>query len=201
MQTETHTQCLSRQGQRALLTVLTHALSAAVPMAQCAGRGRLARRWLSHWGVVWGVSVFVVLGCATAYELPQLTTQHPAHPGATAAPAASPSTTLAYTPADMPAPQPPVRTAQSGMPHPMHGTGSAAAQSQATVVGDGKVIAVVPSSGQLVVEHGPIKDFMDAMTMGYRVEPLSLLEGLQAGDAIRFTIDPQQKVIVKIEKR
>jgi len=41
---------------------------------------------------------------------------------------------------------------------------------------------------------------MDAMTMGYRVEPPSLLEGLKSGDQVRFTIDVQNKAIVKIEK-
>jgi Cu/Ag efflux protein CusF len=36
--------------------------------------------------------------------------------------------------------------------------------------------------------------------MGYRIDPPSLLEGVQAGDAIRFTIDTQNKAIIKIEK-
>jgi mono/diheme cytochrome c family protein len=69
-----------------------------------------------------------------------------------------------------------------------------------SVTAEGKVIALVPASEQLVVEHGEIKGFMDAMTMGYKVSPPSLLDGFKAGDAIRFTIDTQQKAIVKIEK-
>jgi Cu/Ag efflux protein CusF len=73
-------------------------------------------------------------------------------------------------------------------------------ESQQTVVGEGQVIAVVPSSHQVVVDHQEIKGFMDAMTMGYRVNPPSVLEGLNAGDKIRFTLDTQQKAIVKIEK-
>jgi hypothetical protein len=36
--------------------------------------------------------------------------------------------------------------------------------------------------------------------MGYRIEPTSLLEGLQSGDQVRFTIDVSKKTIVKIEK-
>jgi Cu/Ag efflux protein CusF len=68
------------------------------------------------------------------------------------------------------------------------------------VVGEGNVIALVPSNNQLVVEHGPIQDFMEAMTMGYPVEPPSLLQGLKAGDRVRFTIDVEKKTIVKIEK-
>jgi Cu/Ag efflux protein CusF len=68
------------------------------------------------------------------------------------------------------------------------------------VIGEGKVIAVVPANRQLVVEHGEMKGFMEAMTMGYKVDPPSLLDKLKAGDNIRFTIDTQQKAIVKIEK-
>ena len=59
---------------------------------------------------------------------------------------------------------------------------------------------MVPGSNQIVVDHKEIKGFMGAMTMGYRIEPPSLLEGVKAGDRIRFTIDTQQKAIVKIEK-
>lgn len=62
------------------------------------------------------------------------------------------------------------------------------------------MIATVPSANQLVVEHGEIKGFMDAMTMGYRVEPSSLLDGLKSGDRVRFTIDVPNNAIVKIEK-
>jgi Cu/Ag efflux protein CusF len=51
-----------------------------------------------------------------------------------------------------------------------------------------------------VVEHGEIKGFMEPMTMGYRIEPASLLEGLKSGDQVRFTIDVPKKTIVKIEK-
>jgi Cu/Ag efflux protein CusF len=69
-----------------------------------------------------------------------------------------------------------------------------------SVTGDGQVIAVVPASEELVVKHGPIKGFMEAMTMGYKVSPPSLLKPLKAGDTVRFTIDTEQKAIVKIEK-
>jgi Cu/Ag efflux protein CusF len=84
--------------------------------------------------------------------------------------------------------------------HGMQGSHPSERESQQTVVGEGKVIAVVPSSGQLVVDHGEIKGFMEAMTMGYRIDPPSLLEGLKAGDTIRFAINTQNKAIVKIEK-
>ena len=56
----------------------------------------------------------------------------------------------------------------------------------------------MPSNQQLVVEHGDIPGFMEAMTMGYKVHPPSLLDNL-GGDAIRFTIDTAKKAIVGIE--
>jgi Cu/Ag efflux protein CusF len=62
------------------------------------------------------------------------------------------------------------------------------------------VIATVPAASQLVVEHGEIKGFMEAMTMGYKIEPASLLAGLQSGDRVRFTIDVPKKTIIKVEK-
>jgi Cu/Ag efflux protein CusF len=151
---------------------------------------------ISMWSVSCSLSLFMFTGCAAAYTPPPLTTQHPAHPDAMAAPALPSSTTLAYGPADRPSPQPAMSMAQHGE----HGAQMAQQQSQQTVVGEGKVIAVVPSSRQIVVDHKEIKGFMDAMTMGYRIELPSLLEGVKTGDSVRFTIDTQQKAIVKIEK-
>jgi Cu/Ag efflux protein CusF len=69
-----------------------------------------------------------------------------------------------------------------------------------SVTGEGTVIALVPANQQLVVDHKEIPGFMEAMTMGYKVAPASLLDKLKAGDTVRFTIDTQQKAIVKIEK-
>jgi Cu/Ag efflux protein CusF len=69
-----------------------------------------------------------------------------------------------------------------------------------SVVGEGKVIAVVPASSEIVLTHGAIPGFMDAMTMGYPAQPPSLLEGVQAGDTVRFTIDTEAKAIVTLEK-
>ena len=106
------------------------------------------------------------------------------------------SKTLAYTRADIPSTQPIAAAA----PVQGEGTQPAAEGEPRTVVADGKVIATVPNASQIVVEHGEIKGFMEAMTMGYRVDPPSLLEGLKFGDKVRFTIDVPKKAIVKIEK-
>ena len=125
-------------------------------------------------------------GCA-AYELQPLSMNHPANPQATAVPVRTVSKTLAYTRADIPSTQPVADAATpQGKPH--------------SVVADGKVITTVPNASQIVVEHGEIKGFMDAMTMSYRVDPPSLLDGLKSGDKVRFTIDVPKKAIVKIEK-
>src|SRR5215813_6062075 len=147
------------------------------------------------WSVSFIASLCVLAGCATAYTPPPLTTQHPAHPEAAAAPTLPLSTTLAYGPVDRPTPQPAMAmTHQSG--HSAHAPAHGSAH---TAVGEGKVIAVVPGSKQIVVDHKEIPGVMGAMTMGYQVEPPSLLEKVQAGDMIRFTMDTQRQVIVQIE--
>lgn len=138
----------------------------------------------------------ILVGCA--YQLQPLATNHPAHPQAAGVPEKPMARTLAYTAADIPLIRPVVAA------NPAQGVGSSGGSSQAaaeeTVVGEGKVLTTVPNAGQIVVEHGEIKGFMEAMTMGYRIDPPSLMEGLKFGDRIRFTIDVQKKAIVKIEK-
>jgi Cu/Ag efflux protein CusF len=143
------------------------------------------------------VGSLLLAGCA-GYELAPLAANHPAHPEAPVAPEPAPSQTLAYSRADIPSVQPvaPVTAA----PHEGHGSRPAEAGSSPTVVGEGEVIATVPNASQIVVEHGEIKGFMDAMTMGYRVDPASLLAGLKQGDKVRFTIDVQRRAIIGIEK-
>jgi Cu/Ag efflux protein CusF len=141
-------------------------------------------------------TVFLSLSACAAYELQPLSMDHPANPRAMSAPAGAPSKTLAYTRNDMPALAAAVKQQENHERH--HSAGEA--NGQKTVVGEGKVIATVPSANQLVLEHGEIKGFMEPMTMGYRIEPSALLEGLQSGDQVRFTIDVPKKTIVKVEK-
>ena len=139
------------------------------------------------------LALLLSAGCA-AYQLEPLSANHPAYPDAAAAPERPVSKTLAYTRADIPSAQP-----VSAMPADQADQQSASTE-QKTVVADGKVVATVPSASQIVVEHGEIKGFMEAMTMGYRVDPPTLLEGLKFGDKVRFTIDVPKKAIIKIEK-
>jgi Cu/Ag efflux protein CusF len=146
-------------------------------------------------GLLYGTLFVIFSGCA-AYELQPLNTNHPASPQAMAAPVNPVSKTLAYSRADIPA------VTVAAAPKAGHESHHRASESNSpkTVDGEGKVVATVPSARQLVVEHGEIKGFMDAMTMGYQVEPASLIEGLQPDEQVRFTIDVAKKTIVKIEK-
>lgn len=141
---------------------------------------------------VWAtsLSLLIVTGCA-AYELQALPVNHPANAEAKTSIAKPSSKTLAYTSADVPAKS----VAAEGQDHDAHH-----AEQSRTAVGEGKVVAAAPDSNQLVLEHGAIEGVMDAMTMGYPVDPPSLIQGLKAGDRIRFTMNLQKKTIVKLEK-
>lgn len=143
------------------------------------------------------VASLLLAGCA-AYQLEPLAGSHPANPAAPAAPERPRSQTLAYTPSDIPSARPVSSVAAA----PPQEAGSRPTQGATalTVVGEGEVIATVPNASQIVVEHGEIKGFMEAMTMGYRIDPPSLLAGLKPGDQVRFTIDVGRRAIIGIEK-
>jgi len=143
------------------------------------------------------IASLALAGCAS-YQLPQLAMSHPANPEAPAAPTRPSSRTLAYTASDIPSVRPvsPVVAAQHGEHGREHGPRSIGT----TVVGEGEVVATVPKASQIVFEHGDIAGFMDAMTMGYRIDPPALLGGLAPGDRVRFTIDVEQRAIIAIEK-
>ena len=68
------------------------------------------------------------------------------------------------------------------------------------VSGDGTVIALRPEKQQVVLEHGEIEGFMEAMTMGYKTSPASLLSTVKPGDKVRFTIDTEARAITRIER-
>jgi len=69
-----------------------------------------------------------------------------------------------------------------------------------TVSAQGQVIALVPENAEIVLTHGEIKGFMDAMTMGYKVNSSTLLKEVKPGDTVQFTIDTDRRVITKIIK-
>lgn len=142
------------------------------------------------------VAALALAGCA-GYRPEPLAVSHPAHPDAPGAPPPPPSRTLAHAPSDRhvarPAPEAagraPERSSQPARPAPA-----------ARVVGEGEVVTTVPAASQIVLDHEAIAGFMEAMTMGYRVDPPSLLTGLREGDRVRFTIDVERRAIVAIEK-
>ena len=143
------------------------------------------------------VALLVLAGCAT-YQPPPLTAAHPAHPEAPAARQAPASRTLAYTPSDVASVRGDSRgtAAEHGNQEAPQVEGAASK----TAVGEGEVVASTPSSGQIVLEHGEIKGFMEAMTMGYRIDPPSLLANVKPGDKVRFTIDVERRAIIEREK-
>ena len=69
-----------------------------------------------------------------------------------------------------------------------------------SATGEGTIIALVPENQEIVIDHDEIKGFMDAMTMGYKVTPTSLLKSVKPGDKVRFTIDTDKRAITKLEK-
>ena len=69
-----------------------------------------------------------------------------------------------------------------------------------SVTGEGTVVALRPDKQQVVLEHGEIKGFMEAMTMGYKTNPPSLMNAVKPGDKVRFTIDTEASAITKIDK-
>jgi Cu(I)/Ag(I) efflux system periplasmic protein CusF len=144
------------------------------------------------------IATLSLLTACAPYALEPLTVNHPAHPDAASAASMPVSKTLAYTAADLPSHANLRTAAAESSAHDAHHESTAPAVK--TAIGEGTVVAVVPASGQLVVQHSEIKGFMDAMTMGYPTEPSSLLEGLKPGDKVRFSIDMEKKVIIKIEK-
>ena len=69
-----------------------------------------------------------------------------------------------------------------------------------TVNAQGQVVALVPENAEIVLTHGEIKGFMDAMTMGYKVSSPAMLKAVKPGDPVQFTIDTEKRVIIKITK-
>jgi Cu/Ag efflux protein CusF len=69
-----------------------------------------------------------------------------------------------------------------------------------SVTGVGKIVALVPQTQEVVIDHEEIKGFMDAMTMGYKVAARAQLQNLKPGDRVSFTIDTSNRAITKIDK-
>ena len=69
-----------------------------------------------------------------------------------------------------------------------------------SVTAQGQVVALVPESSEIVLNHGEITGFMEAMTMGYKVSSPALLKSVKPGDTVQFTVDTDKRVITKIAR-
>jgi manganese oxidase len=63
---------------------------------------------------------------------------------------------------------------------------------------NGSVVGSLPRGGRLIINHEEIPGFMAAMEMSYAVTPPSLLNGLNPGDKIQFTLDAGKSAITAI---
>ncbi len=65
--------------------------------------------------------------------------------------------------------------------------------------GVGVIVAVELRKSRIILTHEEIKGFMAPMVeMSFMVTPATLLQGLEAGDSVRFTIDADKRVIVDV---
>jgi Cu/Ag efflux protein CusF len=66
--------------------------------------------------------------------------------------------------------------------------------------GVGVITAVDPKSGLITLNHKNIPSLMEAMEMEYQSKPPKLVEGLQVGDKVDFTVDGRNLTIVDVKK-
>jgi Cu/Ag efflux protein CusF len=67
---------------------------------------------------------------------------------------------------------------------------------------EGIVRVVAPEINRVFIDHGDIPGLMEAMTMAFEPEHPKLLNGLNGGDRVRFTLQEKGKrlLLVGIEK-
>ena len=65
----------------------------------------------------------------------------------------------------------------------------------------GIVRGAAPTTNQLMVTHGEIPGLMGPMTMSFRTDDPSLLQGLTAGDRIQFTLTENGKQLTVVALR
>ena len=66
------------------------------------------------------------------------------------------------------------------------------------VEGVGTVVKVRNKKKRIVLDHEEIEGYMAAMEMSYKVDSAALLDGLEPGEKVVFTIDMEDKTIVAI---
>lgn len=55
--------------------------------------------------------------------------------------------------------------------------------------GEGIVISITPNKKQVIIKHGVIPGFMEAMTMPFNVPDSSLLAGIHPKDSVKLLIE------------
>jgi Cu/Ag efflux protein CusF len=67
---------------------------------------------------------------------------------------------------------------------------------------EGIVRVVAPEINRIFIDHGDIPGLMEGMTMAFEPEDPKLLDGVKAGDRVRFTLRAKGKqlLLVAIEK-
>lgn len=69
---------------------------------------------------------------------------------------------------------------------------------------NGTVIGILPSEGSILIDHDPIEGpgfFMGKMEMPFSVADPTLLNGLNAGDRVRFRVSEEKKSrILELQK-
>ncbi len=66
------------------------------------------------------------------------------------------------------------------------------AEPTGTFIGRGVVKDILPKERQVIIAHEAIPGFMEAMTMGFEVKEERLLEGIEKGEEVTFTVEKTQ---------
>lgn len=67
---------------------------------------------------------------------------------------------------------------------------------------DGEIRKIDPETGKLTIRHGEIKNLeMPAMTMVFTAKDKAMLDGLKAGDKVKFAVirEDGRMVVIRIE--
>lgn len=73
-----------------------------------------------------------------------------------------------------------------------------------TAIGDGRVVAISPDRSSITINHGQIGDLMEAMEMPFDVARRDIVNDINIGDSINFTIEYSEAkgyVLTRVQKR
>jgi adenylate cyclase len=70
--------------------------------------------------------------------------------------------------------------------------------SEKAFVGKGRIVSIVEDGKRVVLDHEAVENFMGAMTMAYDVSSPELLDGIEPGSVVEFTMNASDKTITGI---